>query len=252
VIICIGNAEGVNAAKESTSTIPIVFAADPHFDFDAYNIIVKSVNWPNANVTGNIWSPSSALANKRFELLSKLVPNAKLVGYLDNLTNSSSRNVYGRDYVTDEGDAITRDLGSHIFATGRSLLVFEEAFTERRIESAFEDMARQGVEMLVVSPDAYLSTYRNRIADLAKRYMIAAITGWRELVPQGGLISYSPVEGFRQAGVYAARILKGAKPGDLPIQHLSKLELFINLKTAKTLGLIVPQELLAIADGVIE
>ena len=153
VIICIGDAEAVEAAQESTSTIPIVFATESPFDFDPYDLVVKAVNWPNANATGYIWSPSFAFANKRFELLNKLAPNAKSIGYLDNLVNSGSRNVYGRDTIDTESNVIRRALGSATGA-GRKLLVFEEAFTERRIDLAFEDMAREGVEMLVVSPDA--------------------------------------------------------------------------------------------------
>ena len=252
VILCVGNGEGIKAAQESTSVIPIVFAIETPFDFDAYDTIVKGVGWPKANVSGCFWSPSASFASKRLDLLGKLVPNAKVVGYLDNEVNSGARTVFGKDYVIPESDEIKRTLAKDIYRIGGKLVVYEEAFTERRIESAFEDIARQGVEMLVVSPDTFLSSRRGQIADLARRHAIPAITGWTNLVAEGALISYSPVEGFRQAGIYAGRILRGAKPGDLPIRQLKQSELFINLKTAKALELTVPNDLLASADGIIK
>jgi putative tryptophan/tyrosine transport system substrate-binding protein len=236
VIVAIGGANSARAAKAITSTIPIVFAMGG----DAVEAgLVNSLNRPEANVTG-ISFTTSQLAPKRLELLGELVPNAKLVGYLDNTVNPSS-------------EIVRKDLLARAKSTGREVVVFY-AGTEQEIDRAFEAMAQQQIDMLVVSPDAFLNTRRDQIAVLAQQHSLPAITTWRELVQQGGLISYAPVpeEIFRQAGVYAGRILKGAKPADLPVLLPARFELLINLKTAKTLGLTIPPGILAIADEVIE
>jgi putative ABC transport system substrate-binding protein len=236
VIVAIGGANSARAAKAMTSTIPIVFAMGG----DAVEAgLVNSLNRPEANVTGFSFT-TSQLAAKRLELLGELVPNGRLVGYLDNTVNPTN-------------ETVRKDLIAKAKSTGRDVVVFY-AGTEQEIDRAFEAMTQQHIEMLVVSPDAFLNTRRDQISALARQHSLPSITTWRELVQQGGLISYAPLpeEIFRQAGVYAGRILKGAKPADLPVLLPTRFELWINLKTAKTLGLTVPPSLLAIADEVIE
>jgi putative ABC transport system substrate-binding protein len=236
VIVAIGGANSARAAKAVTSTIPIVFAMGG----DAVESgLVNSLNRPEANATG-ISFTTSQLAPKRLELLGELVPNAKLVGYLDNTVNPTS-------------EIVRKDLLASAKSTGREVVVFY-AGTEQEIDRAFEAMAQQRIDMLVVSPDAFLNTRRDQIAARAQQHSLPAITTWREVVLQGGLISYAPVpeEIFRQAGVYAGRILKGAKPADLPVMLPTRFELAINLRAAKALGLTVPPNLLALADEVIE
>jgi putative ABC transport system substrate-binding protein len=235
VIVAIGGPNSALAAKTITSAIPIVFAMGG----DAVELgLVKSLNRPEANVTG-ISFTSSQLAPKRLEFLSELVPQATSIGFLDNMANVSS-------------ETVRRDLVMKAKSIGRELVIFY-AGTEQEIDRAFEAMVQQRIGAIVVSPDAYLNTRRNQIALLAQRHALATITAWRADM-QGGLISYAPLsaEVFRQAGVYAGRILKGDKPSDLPVQLPTKLELLINLKTAKALGLTVPPTLLAQADEVIE
>jgi putative tryptophan/tyrosine transport system substrate-binding protein len=235
VIVAIGGPNSALAAKTVTSTIPIVFAMGG----DAEIGLVKSLNRPEANVTG-ISFTSSQLAPKRLELLGELVPQANSIGFLDNMANVSS-------------EIVRRELAAKAKSIGREVVIFY-AGTEQEIDRAFDAIVRQRIGGLVVSPDAYLATRRDQIASLAQRHAIPTITTWREVVVQGGLISYSPLleEAFRQAGVYAGRILKGDRPADLPVQLPTRFELVINLKTAKTLGLDVPPTLLATADQVIE
>jgi putative ABC transport system substrate-binding protein len=234
VIVAIGGSAPALVAKATTSTIPIVFAMGG----DAVDLgLVKSLNRPEANVTGMSFA-TTQLAPKRLDLLRELAPQAELIGYLDNTTASNN-------------ETVRRDLLAKAQSIGREVAFFF-AGTEPEIDSAFESMLRQRVGALVVSPDAYLNTRRDRIVLLAQRHAIPTITTWREAATQGGLISYAPADVFRPAGVYAGRILKGAKPADLPVQLPTRFELVINLKTAKALGLTVPPGLLAIADEVIE
>jgi putative tryptophan/tyrosine transport system substrate-binding protein len=235
VIVAIGGPNSALAAKTITSAIPIVFAMGG----DAVELgLVNSLNRPEANVTG-ISFTSSQLAPKRLEFLSELVPQATSIGFLDNMANVSS-------------ETVRRDLVMKAKSIGREIVIFY-ASTEQEIDRAFKAMVQQRIGAIVVSPDAYLNTRRDRIASLAQRHALPAITAWRADM-QGGLISYAPLTGdtYRQAGVYVGRILKGDKPSDLPVWLPTKLELLINLKTAKALGLTVPPTLLAQADQVIE
>jgi putative ABC transport system substrate-binding protein len=235
VIVAIGGSSSALVAKATTSTTPIVFAMGG----DAVeNGLVKSLNKPEANVTGMSFT-TSQLAPKRLDMLRELVPQAILFGYLDNTATAS--------------ETVRRDLAATARAIGREVVVFF-AGTEQEIDSAFETMVQQRVGALVVSTDAYLATRRGQIVSLAEHHALPTIYPSLSVIMQGGLIGYGVGmdEMFRQAGIYAGRILKGAKPADLPVQLPTKFELGINLKTAKMLGLTVPPTLLAIADEVIE
>jgi putative ABC transport system substrate-binding protein len=234
VIVAMGGSNSALAAKAVTATIPIVFAMGG----DAVDLgLVRTLSRPEANVTGMSFT-TSQLAPKRLDLLRELVPQAELIGYLDNVATSSA--------------LVRNDLMATARSIGRQVLVFY-AGTEREIDAAFDTMARQRTGALVISTDAYLASQRDRIVSLAEHYALPTI------YPEGygierGLISYGTrsSEMFHQAGIYAGRILRGAKPADLPVMLPTKFELVINLKTAKALGLTIPPSLLAIADEVIE
>ncbi len=236
VIVTIGGTNPASVAKAATSIIPIVFAMGG----DAVeNGLVKSLNQPEANVTG-ISFTTSQLAPKRLDLLRELAPKATLIGFLDNTVNPSQ--------------AVRRDLMTKGQSIGRSVSVFF-AGTESEVDKAFADMSQQRVGGLVVGTDAYLNTRRDQIVSLAERYAIPTIVPWgHDAVREGALASYATLltEIFRPAGAYAGRILKGAKPADLPVLLPTRFELAINLKTARALGLTAPPSLLAIADEVIE
>jgi len=238
VIVAVGGNTAAEAAKAATTTIPIVFVtgSDP-----AKTGLVARLNRPESNVTG-MTLLSSALEQKRLELLRELVPNATMFGKLLNPTRRAS------DVERDEIQSAARSLGEHIQV--RVL----DAGTAGDIETAFEDIARSKIEALLVGTDALFSTERKRILTLAARYRVPAIYDSRIQVEEGGLISYgtSYPDTYRAAGIYAGRILKGARPGDLPVLLPTKFELVINVKTAKTLGLTVPPGILVAADEVIE
>jgi putative ABC transport system substrate-binding protein len=170
-----------------------------------------------------------------------LLPTAKSIGYLCNPTNP----VYAMS-ETSEVQAAARELGMELTLMNVSTLP--------EIEAAFANVEQQPIEALFVSSDGYLLNHSDKIADLAAHHVLPAIYGWRQAVALGGLISYGTYfpDAWRQAGALTARILKGQKPADLPVQEVTKVELLINLKTAKALGLTKPQALLARADEVIE
>jgi putative ABC transport system substrate-binding protein len=237
VIVSIGGF--APAAKAATSTIPLVFVFGGDF---LENGLVKNFNKPEANVTGMSLNITE-LAPKRFELLRALVPHATLFGYLDNLATGSN-----------PGPTITRQ---KLVASGRSVgveVVFFYAGTAGEIDSAFETMVQQRVQAVMVSPDAYLNTRSDQIISLAKLHALPAIYAGGLQVRSGGLMGYTinSFEMYRRAGAYAGRLLKGAKVADLPVEMPSRFTLYINLKTAKALGLTIPPTLLAIADEVIE
>jgi putative ABC transport system substrate-binding protein len=236
-IVAIGTGGSARAAKAATSIIPIVFVngVDP-----IETGLVTSLNRPEANVTGvSIFSRQTV--SKRLDLLRELVPQAVLIGYLGNSSLSVST------------AAQVKDLMSAAAAIGRKIVVFD-AGTEQQIDGAFEAMAKQQVAALVVSNDAYLNSKRDQVVLLARRYKLPAIYFQRATVMKGGLISYGALidDSWRQAGVYAGRILKGEKPANLPVLLPTRFELVINLKTAQTLGLTIPETLLATADEVIQ
>ena len=236
VAVIVANSEAGRAAKVATSTVPIVFAygGDPVQDG-----FVVSLNRPGGNITGVVFF-SSVLGAKRFELLRQLVPRAKTIGML---VNPNSPN-------TEEE---RRDVQAAAQALSQQIMVID-ANSDQDIETAFATLAQSGVGALLVGAGAFLNARRERLAALAARYALPTSYAEREAVEVGGLMCYgaSIIDAYRQIGIYTGRILKGEKPGDLPVIRSTKVDFVINLKTAKTLGLTVPPSLLALADEVIE
>ena len=235
VIFTEGGSPAARAAKQATATIPIVFlgGGDPVQDG-----LVSSMNRPEANLTGVTLS-SAALGPKKLEILRELVPQSGVFGVLMNRTPAGETEA---DNVSAAAKAVKQQV--HIV----------EASSVDDIERAFETFAGEKVAAMLVTTGAFFGTNTQRIVALAARYSLPAIYDRREFAVVGGLISYGTRfdEVFRQAGIYVARILKGARPGDLPVLEPTKFELVINLKTAKTLGIKVSQSLLVAADEVIE
>jgi putative ABC transport system substrate-binding protein len=235
VIFALGGDNSGLAAKAATSTIPIVFATggDPTLEG-----LVGSFSRPEANLTG-VSLYSTQLAGKRLELLRELRPNADTAACLTA-------------FNPVEKPAL-EELAATNRAAGRQVIVLDVK-SEQEIDAAFASMREQRVAGLVVQNDAWLNSRRDQIIALALRYAIPAIYAYREHTVAGGLVSYGTDvnEMYRQAGIYTGRILKGAKPADLPVLQPTKFELIVNLKTAKAIGLEVPPLLLARADDVIE
>jgi putative tryptophan/tyrosine transport system substrate-binding protein len=226
----------VFAAKAATQTIPIVFVtgADPlKFGF------VASFNKPGANITG-IWMVTTVLAEKRLQLLHDLVPNAELIALLVNPTSPVA------EPQTRDAQAAARALGVR--------LTILSAVTESDFNKVSASLVQQRADALFVSADPFFSSRREHLVALAARHAIPTLYEFREFVEAGGLMSYGTVlrDGYYKGGNYVARILKGAKPADLPVEQIDKFELVINVTTAKALGLTVPDKLLALADEVIE
>jgi putative ABC transport system substrate-binding protein len=224
------------AAKAATSTIPIVFAmgADP-----VRLGVVASLNRPGGNITG-VYNLNTAVTGKRLELLHELVPTARVVGYLANPKSAFT-------------EPETKELSEAARALGVELRMLN-IVSESEIDTAFATLAKEPSVPLLVSSDNLFADRPVRFIVFAARHAIPAIYPYREFAAAGGLMSYGPdlADGFRLAGTYAGRILKGAKPTDLPVQQLVKVEFVINLNTAKVLGLTFPPPLLARADEVIE
>jgi putative ABC transport system substrate-binding protein len=235
-VIFAGSLPAALAAKAATTTIPIVFVmgADP-----VKLGVVASLNQPGGNVTG-LMQFYGALGGKRLELIRELVPTASIVAVLTNPKNPNSE-----DHLSDVRAAAN--------AMGQRILVFPVS-AESEIVPAFASLVRQGANALLVADDPFFSTRREQILAQANSRAMPAIYYTREFAAAGGLISYgsNPIDNYRRAGAYVARILKGTPPADLPIEQPTKFELVINLKTAKTLGLTVPLTLQAAADEVIE
>jgi putative ABC transport system substrate-binding protein len=223
------------AAKSATSTIPIVFVAGDPIAVG----LVASLARPGGNLTG-VSILTIELIPKRFELLSELVPQAKSIALLVNPNNAFAERVI-RDV---EETARAKGLQLHILKAG----------AEGEFETAFASLVQSETVALLVSPDSFYISRREQLVTLAARYKIPAIYEWREFTAAGGLISYgtSLIGIYRQVGIYAGKILSGAKPADLPVQQPTTFELVVNLRTAKTLGLTVPQSILGRADEVIE
>jgi putative tryptophan/tyrosine transport system substrate-binding protein len=236
VNVIVGNAIAAITAKAATTTIPIVFASgsDPVKDG-----LVASLSRPGGNVTG-VHFFGAVLGAKRLELLRQLMPKATTMGVLvqPNIPNT---------------EVERSDVLAAAQAVGQQLIVLD-ATSSRDIEAAFATFVQRGADALFVGGGAFMNSNRERLVALATRHKLPAIYAWREAVAAGGLMSYgtSQSDAYRQAGIYAGRILKGEKPGDLPVMLATKFELVLNLKTAKTLGLEVPDRLLALADEVIE
>jgi putative ABC transport system substrate-binding protein len=224
------------AAKATTATVPIVFAigSDP-----VESGLVASLNRPGGNITG-VSFLAVALGAKRLELLRDLVPKAASIALLVNPSNSNA------EPQTKDAQAAAATLGLHV-----DIL---RASSQDDFELAFATLVQQRADALVVGADPFFISRRDQLIALAARHAVPAIYFAREFAAAGGLMSYgaSFADGHRQAGIYAGRILKGEKPGDLPVMLSAKFEFVINLKTAKTLGLEVPLSLLIRADEQIE
>ena len=224
------------AAKNATSTIPIVFTGgDPVGDG-----LIATLSRPGGNVTG-VTFMTPELTPKWVELLSELAPQSRVIALLVNPNDAPSAERTIRE-VQQAADAKGRQL--HILKAG----------TEGEIDAAFTALADLRIGALVIGGDPFFTSQGDRLAALAARHAIAAIYEWREFATAGGLISYGPsVTGtYRRAGIYAGKILKGAKPADLPVEQPTRFELVVNLNAAKALGLTVPPAILARADEVIE
>ncbi len=235
-IVAIGGAPSVIAAKNATSTIPIVFTmtADP-----VQLGLVTSFNRPGGNITG-IAILGVALEAKRLEMLHELVPTAKLIGVVVNPKNPQF------EIQTDELAAASR-------STGQEIVVLK-ASTNSEIDAAFATLADRRAGAVIIGQDTFFTSQPTQFAALAKRYAIPAISPWREHVSAGILLSYGAniTDAYRQAGNYTGRVLKGERPAELPIMQPTKFELVINLKTAKALGVEIPPMLLSTAEEVIE
>ena len=236
VIVATGSLAPAMAAKSATKTIPIIFtgAEDP-----VKLGLVASLSHPRGNVTG-ITGISAALHRKRLEILRDLLPRASKFVYLGNPDNPDAK-----------ASAYDVLAGAEAMRADVSIM---NARSDAEIESVFAALNQMHADALLVATDPFFTTRREQIVALAERYRIPASYAFREFPMAGGLMSYGPNIGdiYRQAGVYAARVLNGAKPADLPVLQATKIELVVNLKTAKKLGLSIPREFLARVDEVIQ
>jgi putative ABC transport system substrate-binding protein len=236
LIAATGGSPAALAAKAATSTIPIVFA----IGIDPVRVgLVSSLAHPGANLTGTTMLAAN-LGSKRVQLLLNVVPNAKVVAALVNPNSPGTQ-------------TIPRGLRTANRALGRKINVIHAA-SKADFEPAFATLSRLHVDALIIGADLLFNNDGEQLGTLCIHHRVPAIFQFREFTSAGGLMSYGGdiEETYRQAGVYAGRILKGEKPADLPVQQVTKIKLIINLKTAKALGIDVPPTLLATADEVIE
>jgi ABC-type uncharacterized transport system substrate-binding protein len=233
VIAIPSGATGALAAKTATATIPIVFGCGN----PVAQGLVASLNQPGGNLTGVNFFTAELVA-KRMQLLRKVVPSASRIALLVNPTDPEGYQSLGEVRAA---------------AGGQQVLAFE-VVSAREIDTAFDSMVREKADALFVAPGSFFNTRRVQLAVLAARHALPAIYAVRAYPEVGGLMSYGTdvLDAFRQVGVYAARILKGAKPADLPVLQLTKFELVINLNTARALGLTIPTDVLSVADEVID
>jgi putative ABC transport system substrate-binding protein len=236
VDVIVGDAVAMVAAKAATTTTPIVFAAggDPVADG-----LVVNLNRPGGNVTG-VHFFAGVLGAKRLELLRELVPNAKTIAML----------VYPN---TPNTEAERKDVQAAAQAIGQQLIVLD-ATSDSDIDAAFATFVQRGAGALLAGSSPFMTFHNKQLIALAARHKLPTIYTLREFAEAGGLMSYgaSIADAYRQVGIYAGRILKGEKPGDLPVMRSTKFEFVVNLKTAGALGLPIPPALLATADEVIE
>jgi putative tryptophan/tyrosine transport system substrate-binding protein len=234
-VIATGGTPSVLAAKSATSTIPIVFGSgDP-----VEGGLIASLSQPGGNLTG-VSTMNTEMTPKRLELLSELVPHAKVIALLVNPNNAIA-------------ERIIPEVQEAARAKGLQLDILK-AGTDGEVDAAFATLVQLHAGALVLSGDAFFNNRLDLLAALASRHAVPAIYDWREFPAAGGLISYGPSRTgtWRLMGIYAGRILKGAMPADLPVQQPTTFELVVNLNTAKALGLTVPPSILARADEVIE
>jgi putative tryptophan/tyrosine transport system substrate-binding protein len=236
VIAAVGSEVSGQAAKQATSTIPIVFATGS----DPVSLgLVASINQPGGNATG-VTTSTNMMEPKRLGLLRELAPGVALVGALVNPNFPPAAQQ-------------ARDLEDAARAIGQRIVI-ARASTDEELEAAFAIFVREGIGSLLVAGDPYFDTRRDRIVGFAARQRLPAIYQFREFAVAGGVLSYglSFTDVYQHVGLYAAKILKGAKPADLPVQQVTKFELVINTKTAKALGITISDNLLSLADEVIE
>ena len=233
VALIVGNQSAALAAKAATATVPIVVVTgfDPVRDG-----LVDSLNRPGGNVTGVVFF-SATLGAKRLQLLRQMAPEATTIAVL----------------VSPDTEAEHIDVQAAAQTIGQQLLILNVS-SERDFEPAFAAFVQRGAGALLVASGPFLTSQRERLVALSASHRLPAMYGLREFVSAGGLMSYASsfTEAYRQAGIYAGRILKGEKPADLPVLQSTKFEFVLNLKTANTLGLSIPPTLLALADEVIE
>jgi putative ABC transport system substrate-binding protein len=235
VLVVAGGSE--NAAKLSPTTIPVVFVmgADP-----VAAGLVKSFNRPGGNITGSVLSGIMEMEPKRLEVLRELVPDSRNIGAITdpNFLAGSKQIEQIKEAALKIGQDIT----------------FAKASNDTELDDAFTLLSREQVNALLIATSPYFDTRQDRFIAFATKHRLPAMYQFREFAVAGGLIGYGPsfADAYRQTGAYTGQILKGAKPGDLPVVQTSRFELVINLKTAKSMGLTIPHTLLARADEVIE
>jgi putative ABC transport system substrate-binding protein len=236
VIVLVGGGPTTAAAKAATATIPIVFVMgeDP-----VKSGAVASLNRPGGNATG-VSLLTVAMEAKRLQLLHELMPNAAVVAIIVNPNNPQA------DEQLQELQAAARTLGVQVEAF--------KAGSPSEIDAAFAKLVERRASALHIASDAFFNTRREQFVVLSARHAVPAIFNFREFAAAGGLMSYGPslTDAYRQEGIYAGRILKGEKPAEMPVQQAVKIELVINMQTARALGLTVPLPLLGRADEVIE
>jgi ABC-type uncharacterized transport system substrate-binding protein len=236
VIVAAGSPAPAQAAKAATAAVPIVFAlgVDP-VQFG----LVASLNRPGGNVTG-VNFLAADLGEKAFGLIHELIPNVAVAAMVVNPNNPNAESVARNARET----ALSLGLQLHILNAG----------TAQEIDTAFERIVEQRIGLLLLGADPFFNDRRDQFVALTARHAIPAIYFVREFVTAGGLMSYGTnvSEAYRRAGAYTGKILKGAKPAELPVEQSTRFEFVINLRTAKTLGLTIPDKLLALADEVIE
>jgi putative ABC transport system substrate-binding protein len=236
VIVAVGGTGSALAAKAATTTIPIIF----NLGSDPVKLgLVASLNRPGGNITGVSYL-ADALVPKLLESLREAVPGATVIAVISNPNFPDSEN------NLRAAKAAAHTMGQKLFVLNTS--------TVDEINSAFKSIAERQASALVVMPDPFLTSQRQQLVSLAAHQAIPTIYPWPEFTKLGGLMSYgtSLIDAYRQVGVYTAKVLKGAKPAELPVQQAVKVELMLNLKTAKSLGITFPLALLGRADEVIE